>query len=40
MLGGSSLLRSHAGWSLDLPVNAIAVTFAVLMLITYGSASA
>ena len=35
MLGGSSLLRSHAGWSLDLPVNAIAVTFAVLMLITY-----
>lgn len=36
VLGGSLLLRSRAGWSLDLPVNAIAITFAVVMLITYG----
>jgi hypothetical protein len=36
MLGGSSLLRSRADWSLDLPVNAIAVTFALVMLISYG----
>jgi hypothetical protein len=34
--GGSLLLRSRAGWSLDLPVNAIAVTFAVVMLAAYG----
>ena len=33
--GGSLLLRSRAGWSLDLPVNAIAVSFALFMLITY-----
>ena len=32
---GSLLLRSRASWSLDLPVNAIAVTFAAMMLITY-----
>jgi hypothetical protein len=36
VLGGSLLLRSRAGWSLDLPVNAIAITFAVVMLISYG----
>jgi hypothetical protein len=36
VLGGSTLLRSQADWSLDLPVNAIAVTFAVVMLISYG----
>ena len=36
VLGGSTLLRSRADWSLDLPVNAIAVTFAVVMLISYG----
>jgi hypothetical protein len=35
VLGGSSLLRSQADWSLDLPVNAIAVTFALIMLISY-----
>jgi hypothetical protein len=35
MIGGSLLLRSRADWSLDLPVNAIAVSFAVVMLITY-----
>jgi hypothetical protein len=34
-VGGSLLLRSRAGWSLDLPVNAIAVSFALFMLITY-----
>ena len=33
--GGSLLLRSRAGWSLDLPVNAIAVTFAIVMLASY-----
>jgi hypothetical protein len=36
VLGGSLLLRSRADWSLYLPVNAIAVTFALLMLISYG----
>jgi len=35
VVGGSLLLRSQAGWSLDLPVNAIAVTFAVVMLASY-----
>ena len=35
VLGGSLLLRSRAGFSLDLPVNAIAVTFAIVMLATY-----
>jgi hypothetical protein len=35
MAGGSSLMRSQADWSLDLPVNAIAVSFAVIMLISY-----
>jgi hypothetical protein len=34
--GGSALLRSDAGWSLDLPVNATAVTLALVMLISYG----
>ena len=33
--GGSLLLRSRAAWSLDLPVNAIAVTFAIGMLVGY-----
>jgi hypothetical protein len=36
VLGGSLLLRSRADWSLDLPVNALAVTFALVMLISYG----
>jgi hypothetical protein len=35
MLGGATLLRSHASWSLDLPVNPIAVCFAVVMLASY-----
>jgi hypothetical protein len=35
MLGGALLLRSRASWSLDLPVNAIAVAFAVIMLLAY-----
>lgn len=35
MGGGSLLLRSRADWSLDLPVNAIAVSFALIMLISY-----
>jgi hypothetical protein len=35
VLGGSLLLRSRAEWSLDLPVNAVAVTFALLMLVSY-----
>jgi hypothetical protein len=36
VLGGSLQLRSRADWSLDLPVNAVAVTFALVMLISYG----
>ena len=36
MIGASLLLRSRADWSLDLPVNATAVTFALVMLISYG----
>jgi hypothetical protein len=35
MFGMSLLLRSRADWSLDLPVNAIAVSFAVVMLASY-----
>jgi hypothetical protein len=35
-IGGSLLLRSRVGWSLDLPVNATAVAFSVVMLISYG----
>jgi hypothetical protein len=34
--GGSELLRSHASFSLDLPVNATAITFALVMLTSYG----
>lgn len=36
LVGGSSLMRSEADWSLDLPVNATAVSFAVVMLVSYG----
>jgi hypothetical protein len=36
MAGGSLLLRSRAAWSLDLPVNPIAISFALVMLISYG----
>ena len=35
IVGGSLLLRSRAAWSLDLPVNAITVTFAIVMLAAY-----
>jgi hypothetical protein len=35
MTVGSLLLRSRAGWSLDLPLNPIAASFAVVMLIAY-----
>ncbi len=38
MIGGSLLLRSRAGWSLDLPVNSTAVTIALFMLVLYASA--
>jgi hypothetical protein len=37
MIGLATLLRSRAAWSLDLPVNAIAATFALLMLVYYGA---
>jgi uncharacterized membrane protein len=36
IVGGSTLLRSNASWSLDLPVNATAVTLALVMLLSYG----
>jgi hypothetical protein len=35
MIGGSALMRSNAAWSLDLPVNAVAVSFALVVLISY-----
>jgi len=35
VLGGSTLLRSRAGWSLDLSVNATAVTLSLVMLLSY-----
>jgi hypothetical protein len=37
VLGGALLLRSSADWSLDLPVNAVAVAFAAGMLISYAA---
>jgi hypothetical protein len=37
MFGAALLLRSRAGWSLDLPVNAIPASFALLMLATYAA---
>ena len=37
MLFGALLLRSRADWSLDLPVNAIAVAFAAVMLVSYAA---
>jgi hypothetical protein len=39
MFGVALLLRSRAGWSLDLPVNAIPVAFALLMLASYAAGS-
>jgi hypothetical protein len=35
VIGGSLLMRSRAEWSLDLPVNPIAVTFAMTMFLSY-----
>ncbi len=35
MIGGSLLLRGSVSWSLDLPVNDSAITFAAVMLIWY-----
>ena len=35
MVGAAFLLRSRAGWSLDLPVNPIAASFGLLMLAYY-----
>jgi hypothetical protein len=35
MIGGSLLLSSRASWSLDLPVNPTAISFALVMLVTY-----
>src|SRR4051794_34195101 len=37
MVGATFLLRSRAGWSLDLPVNPIPATFAALMLVYYAA---
>jgi hypothetical protein len=37
VFGGSLLARSRADWSLDLPVNPTAVTFALLMLAWYAT---
>lgn len=37
--GGSLLLRSRASWSLDLPVNATAVTLSLVMLLAYAAGS-
>jgi hypothetical protein len=34
---GSMLLRSRASWSLDLPVNGVAATFGLLMLVYYAA---
>ena len=34
VVGGSLLLSSRASWSLDLPVNPTAISFAVVMLVT------
>jgi hypothetical protein len=35
MIGGSLLLSSRASWSLDLPVNPTAISFALVMIVTY-----
>ncbi len=37
VVGGSTLLRSRAGWSLDLPVNANAVTLSLVILLSYAA---
>jgi 4-hydroxybenzoate polyprenyltransferase len=38
VLGGSLVLRSEAGWSLDVPVNALAASLAAAMLTHYAVA--
>jgi hypothetical protein len=35
MIGGSLLLSSRASWSLDLPVNPTAISFALVMAVVY-----
>ena len=37
VVGGSTLLRSRASWSLDLPVNAPAVTLSLVILLSYAA---
>lgn len=37
VVGGSTLLRSRASWSLDLPVNATAVTLSLVVLLSYAA---
>jgi hypothetical protein len=37
VVGGSTLLRSRASWSLDLPVNANAVTLSLVILLSYAA---
>ena len=37
MVAGAALLRSGASWSLDLPINALAVAFSGVMLIGYAA---
>jgi hypothetical protein len=37
VLGGSTLLRSRASWSLNLPVNATAVTLSLVILLSYAA---
>jgi len=37
VVGGSTLLRSRASWSLDLPVNATAVTLSLVILLSYAA---
>jgi len=37
VVGGSTLLRSRASWSLDLPVNATAVTMSLVILLSYAA---
>jgi hypothetical protein len=37
VVGGSTLLRSRANWSLDLPVNATAVTLSLVILLSYAA---
>lgn len=40
VVGGSTLLRSNASWSLGLPVNATAVTMSLVVLLAYAAGRA